>query len=64
MHVAELMPRHPSESARSAAGCSTRVSNFDSRSGSPFRFGNTRSSGAVRVDPLAMRLPASDRVRP
>ena len=28
---------------------STRLSSFDSRSGSPFRFGNTRSSAAVRL---------------
>jgi len=50
MNVAELMPRHAPEPARSAAGCSTRSSSFDSRRGSPDLFGNTRSSALLRVD--------------
>ena len=47
--VTELMPRHPAQ-----PGCFRRrlqhiAQQLGSRSGAPFRFPNTRSSGAVRV---------------
>ena len=64
MNVAELMPRHPSQPRRSAAGCSTFVSSFDSRNGSPLRLPNTRSSAPCRLDALPMRRQRRDRVWP
>ena len=62
MNVAELVPRHPSEPAASAAGCSTLVSSLDSRKGSPFRFPNTRSSALAGLC-AAMRRERGDRMR-
>jgi hypothetical protein len=57
--VAGLMPRYSSQAGFLRSRLQAFRSSLDSRKGSPWRFPNTRSSGAVHIPSLRWALSAS-----